>query len=282
MPGRGGRDVALVVFPGCGCAGVCVVAVGLVEASQPMMFFTGMHQPCDAAKVPAAFVSIHRLEDRQRSFLVRRCIIDSGAFTTILTHGKYLEPPAVYARRLRYWANKLRRRLLCAVAQDYMCEPFILDRTGLTIPEHQRLTIERYDQLVVAQPYCRIMPVLQGYSCSDYLLHLKDYGDRLGLRHWVGVGSLCKRNGDPAQIEEVLLAIKRARSDLRLHGFGIKTTALRSALVRQLLFSADSMAWSFHARKNGRNPNSPREAVRFGRRIATMPVQNSLVGLWQS
>jgi hypothetical protein len=85
---------------------------------------------------------------------------------------------------------------------------------------------------------------------------------------WVGVGSVWKRNGNPRAIAAVLLAIKGARPDLRLHGFGLKTTALADPLVRAQLETADSMAWSIHARKNGRNPNDWREAVRWTANIA--------------
>jgi hypothetical protein len=77
-------------------------------------------------------------------------------------------------------------------------------------------------------------------------------------------------------IEEVLMAIKRERPDLLLHGFGVKVTALRSGLIRSLLHTADSMAWSFQARKQGRNANDWREAAAFAARIRTMPVQHSL------
>jgi hypothetical protein len=84
--------------------------------------------------------------------------------------------------------------------------------------------------------------VLQGYAPADYAAHVRAYGARLEPRAWVGVGSVCKRNGRPAAIEAVLLAIKQERPDLRLHGFGVKLTALGSQLVRTLLFSADSTA----------------------------------------
>jgi hypothetical protein len=93
----------------------------------------------------------------------------------------------------------------------------------------------------------------------------------------VGVGSVCKRNADPAAIEDVLLAIKRAQPDLLLHGFGLKITALASGLVRDLLYSADSMAWSLQARMAGRNGNDWREAEKYGRRVADMPVQETFV-----
>ncbi len=90
---------------------------------------------------------------------------------------------------------------------------------------------------------------------------------------WVGVGSICKRNGDPGAIAAVLQAIKRVRPDLRLHGFGLKTTALANSYVSSMLDTADSMAWSYSARMAGRNGNDWREAMKWTQNITTRPVQ---------
>ena len=240
-----------------------------------MRFFTGLHQPSDARHFDAAFVSVNRLRGRKSAFVVGDWIMDSGAFTEISTHGHYRHGVAEYAAEIRRWASN--GNLLAAVAQDWMCEPWIVEKTGLSVAEHQRQTIERYDDLLredVAGVY--IMPVLQGYAPDDYVLHLSMYGQRLAHGAWVGVGSICKRNGDPRAVAAVLVAVKRARPDLRIHGFGLKTTALAHPLVRSLLESADSMAWSFSARVERRNPNDWREAVRWTERIARLPVQHVL------
>ena len=240
-----------------------------------MRFFIGLHQPSDAKNFTASMVSVNRLKARKSAFQVGDWMMDSGAFTTIHTHGGYPEGVEVYAAHIRRWATN--GNLLCAVAQDYMCEPFMVAKTGLTVAEHQRLTIERYDALLACDTAgVYIMPVLQGYTPQDYVTHLEAYGDRLAYGAWVGVGSVCKRNGDARAIEAVLCAIKAKRPDLRLHGFGLKTTALRSGLVRQCLHTADSMAWSFAARKSGRNANDWREARNFLSGIDTMQVQHPL------
>jgi hypothetical protein len=81
---------------------------------------------------------------------------------------------------------------------------------------------------------------------------------------------VCKRNGNPAAILSVFRAIKSARPDLRLHGFGLKLTALKDAEISSLLYTADSMSWSFSARKQGRDGNSYREALAFAERIETL------------
>lgn len=242
-----------------------------------MRFFTGLHQPSDARHFEAAFVSVNRLRNRKAPFVVGDWIMDSGAFTEISTHGRYRSSVAEYAAEIR---GVVRRQttgnLLAVVAQDWMCEPFIVAKTGLTVAKHQQLTIERYDALLAENVGVYILPVLQGYAPADYLAHLRAYGDRLTPGQWVGVGSICKRNGDPRAIAQVLLAIKDERPDLQLHGFGLKTTALADPLVRSLLATADSMAWSFAARREFRNPNDWREAVAWVKRITDRPVQQML------
>lgn len=240
-----------------------------------MRFFTGLHQPSDARHFEAAFISVNRLRTRKAPMQVRDWIMDSGAFTEISTHGRYRHDVASYAAEIRRWSTN--GRLLAAVAQDFMCEPWIIERTGLSVEAHQRLTIERFDQLRAEDTAgVYILPVLQGFDPTDYVRHVRAYGDRLPPGAWVGVGSVCKRNGDPRAVAAVLLAIKQERPDLRLHGFGLKTTALADPLVRAQLATADSMAWSYHARINGRNANDWREAVRWTEAIASRPVQHLL------
>ena len=134
-------------------------------------------------------------------------------------------------------------------SSDLMCEPFILHKTGLTIEDHQKITVVRYARLLdLTNVY--VMPVLQGYSPESYAAHVDQYGELFTPGQWVGVGSVCKRNGNPDQIEDILLTIKTQRPDLRVHGFGIKFQALQSPTVRQVLYSSDSMAWSFAGRKS--------------------------------
>lgn len=187
--------------------------------------------------------------------------MDSGAFSEISSHGRYRQEVAEYANQIERWKNN--GKLLAAVSQDYMCEPFILEKTGMTVPEHQEITVARYDELLRYETGCYIMPVLQGYAASEYVDCLRLYGRRLAEGAWVGVGSVCKRNADPLKVWRVLVAIKYERPDLRLHGFGLKITALKSQPVRELLHSADSMAWSFHARMHRRSGNDWREARAF-------------------
>jgi hypothetical protein len=234
-------------------------------------FYVGIHQPSDAKYLGAVFVSVHRLsgpKGRRIPFTDQPWIMDSGAFTTIAKHGGYPEPPSAYAAHIRRWASP---NLRAAVAQDYMCEPHMLAKTGLTIADHQRLTIERYDALLEEDlAGVTVMPVLQGYAPADYARHVHAYGDRLAQGAWVGVGSVCKRNARPDAVLAVLEAILNARPDLRLHGFGLKKTALAVEAIRSRLESADSIAWSFAARYEGRNRNGWEEAARLVEEIEAL------------
>lgn len=237
-----------------------------------MRFFTGLHQPSDARHFDAAFISVNRLRTRKGPFKVGDWIMDSGAFTEISTHGCYRHSVAEYAEQIRRWRGN--GNLLAAVSQDWMCEPWIIERTGLSVAEHQRLTIERYDALLAQEVGVYVLPVLQGYEPREYAEHVRAYGARLAPGAWVGVGSVCKRNGDPRAVAAVLLAIRRERADLRLHGFGLKTTALAHPTVRALLYTADSMAWSMTARRDRPGlQNDYREALRWAKAIESQPVQ---------
>lgn len=246
-----------------------------------MRFFIGLHHPHQAVRFDSAFISVNALRRRQSAFFARDWIMDSGAFSVILKHHGYPHPVSEYAAEIRRWAYT--GNLLCAVAQDYMCEPSMLELTGLTIADHQRLTIERYDELVTHDTEgISIMPVLQGYAPQDYVRHIQQYGGRLTHGQWVGVGSVCKRNGDPKGVLEVLDAVRSARPDLKLHGFGLKTTALKNPEISARLHTADSMAWSFAARKQGRDANSWEEAKRFKDNIdGILKLHQEAAAVWQ-
>jgi hypothetical protein len=130
---------------------------------------------------------------------------------------------------------------------DWMVEPWILARTGLTVAEHQRLTLENYLELRHIAPDLPWVPVLQGWGNGEYLAHAAAYeraGVRLASLPLVGIGSVCRRQGTAGIA--VLLA-ELARAGLRPHCFGMK----KAGLIRSAGYvtSADSLAWSFAARR---------------------------------
>ena len=247
-----------------------------------IQFFIGLQHPSTAWPFLHSMLSINALRGRKRPFRTNHWLLDSGAFTEISSYGRWRTGPEEYAREI----NRLKENgnLLAAVSQDLPCEPFILAKSGLTMKDHQEITIERYNRLIYLTDVY-IMPVLQGYSPSSYCEHLHQYGSLLSPGQWVGVGSVCRRNGNPKQIEDILLAIKSERPDLRLHGFGLKFGALRSSTVRSLLHSSDSMAWSYAGRKEDGSEHDPRRALAYAAKIEPllnqpMFIQEQLFKWW--
>jgi hypothetical protein len=231
-----------------------------------MVFYPGIHHPHIAHHFPRVMVSVNTLRRRRGPFDVNDWLMDSGAFTQILKHGGYTESPDAYIAEIIRWSTN--GNPLAAVSQDMMVEPAMLERTGLTVEEHQRLTLERYDRIRDNTPTSvHILPVLQGYDPAEDVEHIRQYGDRLTPGMRVGVGSVCKRNGNRSAVGAVLGTSKTERPDLRLHGFGLKLTALGNENVRENLGSSDSIAWSFGAWKAGRDPNDWREAMSYVRRV---------------
>lgn len=240
------------------------------------LFYVGLHQPYDAQYFERCMVSVNRLEKRKGDFYPNEWIMDSGAFTRIVTGRGHL-PVEEYAHQIERWSRC--GNLMAAVSQDYMCEPFILAKTGLTVTEHQGLTIARYDALMKCALHTYIMPVLQGFHPEHYQDHIIQYAGRLTEGMWVGVGSVCKRNSDVQQVEAIVTAIHSLRPDLRLHLFGLKLTALESLLVNFHVYSVDSMSWSYSAMKQGRNGNDWREAKSFIIRIESQGMKPSQLAL---
>jgi hypothetical protein len=229
-------------------------------------FFVGIPEPSMAQHFARVCISVNRTRRRAGPFAVKDWMMDGAGFTQISTHGDYSETPNEYAAEIR--RQKGNGNLVAAVAQDWMCEPRVIRRTGLSVSEYQRRTIERYDDLIACDTGgVYVLPVLQGWTATDYTDHVEAYGDRLAPGAWVGVGSVCKRNVNPISILRVLYAIHGARPDLRLHGFGVKVSSLEFQPLRDELATADSMAWSYAARKQGRDQNDWHEAQDFAERM---------------
>lgn len=213
-------------------------------------------------------------------------LLDSGAFTRISRLYGFKNHLSIkrYAKIIRQFTQY--GNCLGAVSQDYMCESFILEVTGLDIPTHQRLTIHRYDRLLeeLGDPPVAILPVLQGYDPQDYVRHIRQYGRRLTKGMWVGVGSVCKRNSSPESIRQLLLAIKSERPDLKLHGFGLKLSCLRLGGIRDLLYSADSAAadlWSKPGIRKSRkyeNANNVEHTINYRNQLNTVQLELPFVG----
>jgi hypothetical protein len=248
-----------------------------LTADADFRFYVGIHHPRLAWPLTLrgfrVCVSANVLRGRDASVPFLGCqepwLLDSGAFTQVALRGGFEQSTHDYAAMIRGFAST---GLIAASTQDYMCEPLALRATGLSVLRHQALTLDRFDAILDAGVGgVHLMPVLQGRTPDDYRRHLDAYGGRIGYGAWVGVGSLCKRQGRPEVIAALLDAILQDRPDLRLHGFGCKTTSLLQPEVRSRLATADSMAWSYAARFEGRDQNAWDEAGRFALAVGGCP-----------
>lgn len=213
-----------------------------------MKFFLGTHIPSWLGRLDfPLFISNNGLRKR-RSYgrALGPWALDSGAFTEIQTHGRWTIGAEEYVDSIRTYQEKI-GNLLWAAQQDYMCEPFMLEKTGLTVEHHQQLTIENFLELRALAPDLPIIPVLQGWTIDDYQSHIDSFiaaGVDLPSLSLVGVGSVCRRQAT-TEIENIVRSI--SERDISIHGFGVKTKGLLR--YGGYLTSADSLAWSYQARR---------------------------------
>lgn len=234
-----------------------------VAGGDGFVFLLGTHQPgwLATAGVPL-FISDRRLRAyRTLPRAIAPWACDSGGFTELKQYGQWTVPAAEYVARLRRYRDET-GALLWAAPQDWMCEPAVINGgnvngqhfvgTHLSVAEHQHRTVLNYAHLRELAPDLTILPVVQGDSpdshrrCADlYWTLLRVDLTALPL---VGVGSVCRLQATTTA-GRILGALHRHGLH-RLHGFGFKTLGL--AKHQDRLTSADSLAWSFDARRRAR------------------------------
>src|SRR4029077_11777918 len=217
------------------------------RARNDFTFYLGTHEPHWLARHNGPlFVSHRRLTRRMRwPVAAERWALDSGGFTELRLHGKWLTTVGDYIAATRRYVREI-GHLDFAVAMDWTCEPAIIVRTGLSVREHQRRTVVNFLELRSRAPDLPFAPVLQGWRRGDYERCAALYranGVDLTREPRVGVGSICTRQGS-TEVRDILWSL--AMRGFALHAFGVKARGLPDCAA--LLASADSMAWSFQAR----------------------------------
>lgn len=224
------------------------------------MFYLGVPEPAwlKQTSVPL-FVSHRRLARRswppEPGARPPRALgpwaLDSGGFTELTKYGRWVTTPEEYVHAVRTYTD-LVGNLQWAAPQDWMVEPEMLERTGLTVEDHQERTVANYLELIeLYGPGHPFVPVLQGWELDEYHRCADSYasaGVVLEELPRVGLGTVCRRQ-DTDEAARILTSLADRIGHGRLHGFGVKTRGFDQLPVG-LLASADSMAWSLNARKN--------------------------------
>ncbi len=220
-----------------------------------MIFYLGTHKPNWLAKTAVPlFVSDVTLRKVKKKFprALGPWALDSGGFTELSKHGTWTVLPEDYVARVRRYREEI-GGLQWAAIQDWMCEEVILKKTGLSVIQHQLLTVTSYLQLKALAPEIPWAPVIQGWCHGDYLdcveLYAR-YGVDLTKEPVVGVGSVCRRQ---ATLRAAIMLSHLADHGIKIHAFGFKLDGLKRepglTCAADHIISSDSLAWSFHARK---------------------------------
>lgn len=211
-----------------------------------MEFWLGTHETSWLGRTDVPLFISHRRLAQRRALprALGRWALDSGGFSELSLYGEWRTTEAEYVEAVARYRAEI-GPLAWAAPMDWMCEPHILDLTGLSVREHQERTIANYLRLRDQGPF---IPVLQGWDIADYERCVglyREAGVNLAAEPLVGLGSICRRQ-DTAEIGRVVTFLYDL--GLRLHGFGVKMGGY--GLYARYLNSADSMAWSYRARRD--------------------------------
>lgn len=214
-----------------------------------MNFWLGTHHPDWLSKTDVPlFVSNRTLSPRRTLPRARGpWALDSGGFSELSLYGGWQTTPKQYVAAVGRYQSEI-GNLVWAAPQDWMCEPWLIEKTGLSVAEHQARTIQSYLDLCELAPTVPWIPVIQGWKGGDYLRHVDAYerhGVTLPRLPLVGIGSVCRRQRTQEGLDILRLL---SWPGLKLHGFGVKMSGLLKGA--RYLASADSLAWSYNARRN--------------------------------
>lgn len=140
-------------------------------------------------------------------------------------------------------------------SMDYCCEPQIAQDRPLRLLRMAATAymLGRCNAEAAYRGLAKPMPVLQGWTPDEYVT----CAQWLPLIEWpdlIGIGSVCRR---PVNGSDGVLAILNAvdailPEHVRVHLFGVKSTALQQIAGHRRVTSVDSMAWDVAARNERR------------------------------
>jgi hypothetical protein len=212
----------------------------------------------ETARVPLC-VARPRLAQRKslphRPAAWARPVYDSGGYNELVKHGGWSITPRQYLAEVRRFIDQIGTPDWVA-PMDWICVPEALESTGLTVADHQRLTLNNYLTLRLMDDSIPWLAPIQGHLESDFHRHADAY-ERAGVELTVpavraGVGGLATRQHT---IKAALILDGLARRGVRPHAFGFKVTGLLACA--STVASSDSMAWVTQAKHERALPGCP-------------------------
>lgn len=208
-------------------------------------FFIGLYSKKQISETPGNFMCSYKTvrNFKEKINTNKQWIMDSGAFSEISINGKYTYTVTDYLNII------YKQEPTYFITMDYMCEPFILNKTNKSVIEHQQLTCE--NSIKIKNSYSgksKFIGSIQGYTKDEYISHIDMLKTQGLIEEYMAVGSICRRK-NVKEIFDILKNIKKnLPSWVKIHGLGVKKTLLSKYETYDYLNSCDSMAWSFSGR----------------------------------
>ncbi len=216
---------------------------------RPIIYFScasgSQFKTCRELKYPHVLINFATKKNKPPAY-GPDLFIDCGGFFSSLKSGRYTSSDQEYLEYVQKWRPK------AWALRDYPCEPQLLKQCGRTATENIHRTLEHHLHTIdLAEDYdleMTAVPVLQGWTVEDYLYCLDLYRSAGLVMGYMAIGSICRRS-QIGQITKIILSLRRELPGwVRLHGFGLKYTALKEKAIWDALYSVDSGAWDYEAR----------------------------------
>jgi hypothetical protein len=216
-------------------------------------FYLGIHHGHWLRTVPVPVCISHSVLRTYKRAVPERLpdsawILDSGAFSEIDANGRWTTTPEQYVADSRRYVEQVGSRPDFVAPMDWMCEPKMIAKTGLSVREHQHRTVESVQALRALAPDLPVAPVIQGWDLDSYIECVGLYDEahiNLKAEPAVGLGSVCKRQHTD-EIGRIVTTLVDEFGLENLHGFGVKSQGI--AKYGASLASSDSLAWSTDGR----------------------------------
>lgn len=175
-------------------------------------------------------------------------IANNGHPDSIHDYLDYLERPPI-----KYGDDRADVEIEQFALRDWPCEPEVRNQLGLTVEQLQHRTlvdhINMMEQLDRRSIQGEPVAVLQGWAAEDYLEAIDAYKDHGLITDRIAIGTLCTRP-NPQVIQTIGRRIaSNLPSRCEIHGFGVKTPALREPDALRIFDSIDTLAWDQNIRQ---------------------------------